>query len=365
MKGQQINTKTLKARLKLPDYEKLFKALNIPVYSKGYKYWSLYTGCHNKNSLKGSPKLLFYFDTGMFQCLTQCSCNMDIITLVQKRLALLSKPCSFYDAIDFIIEITGVEIETVKRISDPKICNWEEGLSKFIRFRSTGSTLQVYDKFILNQLNKSFPKQWLDSGISLETLEKYQIRYYERQQATAIPCFNQTGDMIGIRCRHWNPIEIENGKYRPLSLLDGTSYKFPTQEVFFGINWNWSEIERTGKVMLTESEKAVMWLDSQYHEKNTGLGMYGKNLGLRRRNQLIKLGVNKVIYIADNDWIGKSQEDYDKWEQEIIRFGNQFKGYANVDVVWDNLGLLKSKDNATDNGVEVWERLLENREVLI
>lgn len=362
--NNQINTKTLKAHLKLSDYEKLFKALNIPIYTKGYKYWTLYTACHNRDPYKGSPKLLFYHDTGMFQCLTQCSCSMDIISLTQKRLKLLSKPCAFLDAINFIIETTGLEIDTVKRINKPNLCDWS-GLEKFVRFRSTGSTLEPFDKSILNQLDHSIPQQWLDEGISFETMVKYQIGYYDRLDATTIPCFAQDGSLIGIRCRHWRPDEIEAGKYRPLSLLDGTTFKFPTNNVFFGINWNWGEIERTNTVMLVESEKAVMWLDSLYHENNVALGMYGKNLGLQRRNQLIKLGVNKVIYIPDNDWIGKSQSDFDKWEQDVIRFGNQFKGYANVEVVWDNLGLLKEKENATDDGIDTWNKLLENKEILI
>ena len=194
---------------------------------------------------------------------------------------------------------------------------------------------------------------------------KYQIRYYERSQATAIPCFNRSGELIGIRCRHWRPDEIEQGKYRPLSLLDGTSYKFPTNQVFYGINYNAPEIERTSTAVLVEGEKTVLKFDTIYNEKSVALAMYGKNLGLQRRNQLIKLGVNKIIYVPDNDWIGKSQEDFDYWEQEVIRFGKQFGGYAQVEVVWDNLGLLNPKDNAMDGGKEVWEKLYENREKLI
>lgn len=362
--NNQVNTRALKSRLKLSDYEKIFKALNIPIYTKGHKYWSLYTACHNRDPYKGSPKLLFYFDTGMFQCLTQCSCSFDIISLVQKRFSLLNQPHSFQDALNFIIETAGLEIDTVKRINAPNICDWETGLSKFIRFRSTGSTLEPYDKSILDQLNHSVPQQWLDEGISIDTMAKYQIGYYERNQASTIPCFNRAGELVGIRCRHWLPNEIEIGKYRPLSLLDGTTYKFPTNETLFGINWNWGEIERTKTVMLVESEKAVMWLDSLYNEKNVALGMYGNILGTRQRNQIIKLGVNKVLYIPDNDWIGKDQQAYNKWEQNVIKLGSQFKGYANVEIIWDNLGVLGAKDNATDKGVEIWEKLLSSREKL-
>ena len=361
--NNKFNPKAIKARLTVDDHKKIMKALDIPAYTESSSCITYWSGDKNRDAMKGSPKLVFYKDTKIYMGYT-ASTSYDIISLCQVRLGLLGQPHTFLDAINFIIETTGLEIDAVKRINAPHVCDWS-GLEKFIRFRSTGSTLESYDKSILNQLDHSIPQQWLDEGISLETMVKYQIGYYDRLDATTIPCFNRSGELIGIRCRHWRPEEIEQGKYRPLSLLDGTTFKFPTNQVFFGINWNWGEIERTGAVMIVESEKAVMWLDSLYHEKNVALGMYGKNLGLQRRNQLIKLGVDKVIYIPDNDWIGKTKSDFDRWEQDVIKFGNQFKGYANVDVVWDNLGLLKEKQNATDNGIETWNKLFDNKEVLI
>lgn len=362
--NNKFNPKAIKARLTIDDHKKIMKALDIPAYTESSSCITYWSGDKNKDAYKGSPKLVFYKDTKIYMGYT-ASTSYDIISLCQVRLGLLCQPHTFIDAINFIIQTVGLEIETVKRIDKPNICDWQSGLEKFVRFRSTGSTLEPYDKSILDQLDHSVPQQWLDEGISLETMVKYQIGYYDRLDATTIPCFNQNGELIGIRCRHWRPNEIEEGKYRPLCLLDGTSYKFPTNNVFYGINWNWGEIERTGHVILVESEKAVMWLDSLYHEQNVALGMYGKNLGLQRRNQLIKLGVNKVIYIPDNDWIGKTKSDFDKWEQDVIKFGNQFKGYANVEVVWDNLGLLKEKENATDSGIETWNKLFDNKEVLI
>ena len=360
----KIDVKKIKNNLSISDYEKIMSALGIPLYSKNNNYYIYYSGDHHKNFFEHSPKLYFYLDTKIFMSYT-ASCSYDIFSLIQTRLRLIGEPSSFIDSINFIINSLNLNNNQIYRVNKTKhICDWS-GLEKFIRFRSIGSTLEPFDKTILDQLDHSVPQQWIDEGISLETMVKYQIGYYDRLDATTIPCFSQNGELIGIRCRHWRPDEIEAGKYRPLCLLDGTSYKFPTNNVFFGINWNWGEIERTNTAMLVESEKAVMWLDSLYHENNVALGMYGKNLGLQRRNQLIKLGVNKVIYIPDNDWIGKSQSDFDKWEQDVIKFGSQFKGYANVEVVWDNLGLLKEKENATDGGIDTWNKLLENKEVLI
>ena len=95
--------------------------------------------------------------------------------------------------------------------------------------------------------------------------------------------------MVGLRCRHWREDEIEMGKYRPLQLLDGTIYKFNSNDILFGMNYNRFAIEEAKTVWLVESEKAVMKLDTYYGEKSCALGMFGKNLGLKRRNQILKL----------------------------------------------------------------------------
>lgn len=358
----QINTKLLKSSLSLEDHKSVCKALGIPAFSENSKQIVYFTGDKNVNALNGSPKLYFYKDTGIYIGLTSAT-SYDIISLTQRRLALLKQPSSFIDAINFILSTTGREIDSVQRLTKPHIYDWEASLGKFIRFRRTGTTLTTYDDTILSQLSQSIPQAWLDEGISEDTLVKYQIGYYERLNATTIPCRDKQGNLIGIRCRHWQPNEIEQGKYRPLILLDGvTSFKFPTNEVFFGINYNWPEIERTGKVMLVESEKAVMKLDTIYKEHNVALGMFGSNLGVKRRNELIKLGVNHVVYVPDNDWIGRGDEAYQEWEDKVVRFCKQFDGYAKVEIVWDNLGLLGAKENATDKDEDIWWKLYEARE---
>lgn len=358
----QINTKLLKSSLTLEDHKNICKALGIPAFSENSKQIVYFTGDKHVNPYNGSPKLIFYKDTSIYMGFS-AGMSYDIISLTQRRLSLLKQPSSFIDAINFILSVTGKEIDSVQRLTKTHVYDWQTDLEKFIRFRRTGTTLITYDDTILSQLGQSIPQAWLDEGISEDTLVKYQIGYYERLNATTIPCRDKQGNLIGIRCRHWQPDEIEQGKYRPLLLLDGvTSFKFPTNEVFFGINYNWPEIERTGKAVLVESEKAVMKLDTIYKEHNVALGMFGSNLGVKRRNELIKLGVNHVVYVPDNDWIGLGDEAYQEWEDKVLRFCKQFDGYAKVEIVWDNLGLLGEKENATDKDEDTWWQLYEARE---
>ena len=196
-------------------------------------------------------------------------------------------------------------------------------------------------------------------------MEKYGIGYYERTQSTTIPCFNAEGELIGIRVRNWNPEDVEEGrKYIPLMLLDGTTFKFPTNNVFFGINWNAPEISRTGHVILVEGEKSVLKADTWWGEKSNVLALYGSQIGAIRRNQLIKLGVNHVTLALDSDYHEFGDADYDKFEQKMLNLGKMFKGYAEVDIVYNNIGLDAYKCSPFDFDEATWNKLWENREYI-
>ena len=361
----KVDVKKLKKMLTLSHYDTILRELGIPIFSKSNTEWRCFSGDRHKNPYDGSPSLIFYPDTKIFQGYS-AGRAYDAISLVQTRLNLLGQTCSFLDACNWILEKTGLDpTKIAKPLTNTHVCDWS-GLEKFVRFRSTGSTLEPYDKSILDQLNHSVPQQWLDEGISIDTMTKYQIGYYERNQATTIPCFNRAGELVGIRCRHWLPNEIEIGKYRPLSLLDGTTYKFPTNNVFFGINWNWSEIERVGHVILVEGEKSVLKADSWWGEKSNVLALYGSNLGLQRRNQLIKLGVNHVTIAIDSDFHKIGDEEYDKFEKKVLALARLFKGYATVDVIYNNIELSNAyKASPFDFNESTYNLMWDNREVVI
>ena len=162
----------------------------------------------------------------------------------------------FLNAVNFILSKTGLDKSAISRINPKKnTYDWEKDFSKF-RFKNGASQLPIYDKSILDQLDKAIPAQWLDEGISPETLIKYQIGYYPRTSATTIPMFGNEGELHGIRVREWNPETIESyGKYHPLTLLDGTIYKFPTNAILYGLNYNWPNMNKLVKCGYVKAKK--------------------------------------------------------------------------------------------------------------
>lgn len=359
----KIDVKKLKRALTLAHYDMIIQRLGIPIFSKSNSEWRLWTGDKNVNPLEGSPKLIFYPDSHIFMGYT-AGRSYDIISLVQTRLALLKQPCSFLDACQFILDITNINPDSINRVKkEGHVYDWSN-LERFIKVRKYGNQLSEYNRNIIDTLPPLYPQAWIDEGISEETMDKYQIRYYERCNQTVIPCFDDEARLVGVRVRNWDKDRVEQAKYMPLVTLDGQCYKFNTNQVFYGINYNKPEIERTGKVIIVESEKAVMKLDTYMGRHNIALGMYGSNLGIQRRNQLLKMGVNTVSYVVDNDFIGQDDEFFEQWREKIRHFIKLWDGFCRVEIVWDNLGLLGPKENATDRTKEVWEQLWENREII-
>lgn len=359
----RVDVKKLKKMLTLSHYDTILRELGIPIFSKSNTEWRCFSGDRHKNPYDGSPSLIFYPDTKIFQGYS-AGRAYDAIALVQTRLNLLGQTCSFLDACNWILEKTSLDpTKITKPLTNSHVYDWSE-LERFVRVRKYGNQLPEYDRNIIDTLPPLYPQAWIDEGISEETMAKYQIRYYERCNQTVIPCFDDEARLIGVRVRNWDKDRVEQTKYMPLITLDGQCYKFNTNQVFYGINYNKPEIERTGKVIIVESEKAVMKLDTYMGRHNIALGMYGSNLGLQRRNQLIKMGVNTVSYVVDNDFIGQDDEFFEQWREKIQHFIKLWDGFCRIEIVWDNLGLLGPKENATDRTKEVWEQLWENREII-
>ena len=359
----KIDVKKLKKSLPLAHHKQIMQALGIPAYSENKEQIIYFSGDKNKDALKGSPKLYFYKDSQIYFGYTS-SRSYDIISLVQTRLSILKQPCSFLDACQFILDTTNINPDSISRVKkEGHVYDWSN-LERFIKVRKYGNQLSEYNRNIIDTLPPLYPQAWIDEGISEETMDKYQIRYYERCNQTVIPCFDDEARLVGVRVRNWDKDRVEQAKYMPLVTLDGQCYKFNTNQVFYGINYNKPEIERTGKVIIVESEKAVMKLDTYMGRHNIALGMYGSNLGIQRRNQLLKMGVNTVSYVVDNDFIGQDDEFFEQWREKIRHFIKLWDGFCRVEIVWDNLGLLGPKENATDRTKEVWEQLWENREII-
>lgn len=352
-------------RMTLDDYEIIMRRLGANKHGDRYN-----TICHNING--GGYNLAFNKETRSFCCFSECSCSYSLLSLIKKRRELLGEPCSTYQSLKWLCNELGIEFnfkEEVKQVNT-NIYKWQNSLLKYTKNKNKNIELRVYNKKILNYFPKIYHTDWIDYGISEEVLDKYNIGWYNYKQQITIPCYRQNGDLIGIRIRNMNP-EIDI-KYIPLQLLDGTEFNFPTNEVFYGENFNWTNVQRTKSVILVESEKTVMKYESWYGAKNNiCLGLYGSVLSNAKLKKLLSWNCETFYICLDSDFesIEYSNNDgkmtsYEKFEKKVMNIYNKLKPYAkSVYVIYNNLGFENCyKYSITDYTREQFEKIWNNKE---
>lgn len=317
------------------------------------------TCCHNLEG--GSPKLYYYKDSKLFHCFTECGDTFDIFTLLQRMYKLRGQDISLKEAI-LVCDLN---------IDEPLNTNTHDNCSEDIRYmqvlnrgKAAPLTFKTYDPAILNKYSFDYIglMPWIKEGISIETLQKFNIKYDEKHNAIIIPNFNLKGDLIGLRARFFNEEDIAKGKYRPV-YEDGILYNHPTGMTFYGIYENQEAIRHKHIVVIFEGEKSVLAYNSIYGNNNgVGLATLGQNITRNHIQNLLALGVSDVILAYDTDY-----EDYKQLqevEQKYIEKAKILAPYFNVSILMDYEFLLPYKSSPIDGGRDNFEKILKNRRII-
>lgn len=362
--------------LTLDDYETLFCELGgySVIKSQSEIEWKMYTMCHNIEPLEGSIKLYFYPYDRKIVCYTKCSCSMDIIELVKKRFELVGEPKTLVQSVKWICNTCGIpfKFKDDKILPKKNIYNWKSKLSKYNKKgKMYTEELTQIDSNILRYFEPIYHDSWIKDNISIETMSKYEIGYYSYRDAITIPCYDDEGRLIGIRGRFLNP-ECE-AKYKPIRMLNGREFKFPTGMVLYGYYQNKEAIKKHKTCVLIEAEKSVLQGDSYFGDENITVGLFGKAMSEEKRDLILKLGVNEVCIAIDFDYskVGEYDEygnyqfteDFKSFEKNLYRIGEFFKGFVKVTALI-SYGGHKIHDSPTDNGKEFYLKLYKEREEL-
>lgn len=328
------------------------------------------TICHN-GAGHGSRKLWFYPETKSFYCWSECH-GLTLFDLVMKVKGFVN----FKDAFNFVCQFKGV---SAYHDSGHRGFYKEEFVNEDLEFLNhhletniiQDVDLKIYDDSILDLFHKCYPANWQQEGINEETAEKFDIRYCFSRNAAIIPYRDMNNNLIGIRQRNFNQLQVEAGrKYIPAT-IEKRNYSYPSSQVLYGLYENQEAIRKTKEVVLVEGEKSVMLYDSYYCDRSVALGMGGSSFSLYQRELLLQLGVERVVICLDKDYRmemlkDKSSEDY-KAYMGLIRRLKKMIGllapYLQVAVVMcfdDRLGY---KDSPLDRGKEVYESLLKEAEI--
>lgn len=312
----------------LDDYDIIIRDLGGVIKNRTSEYWTINTICHNVDG--GGYNLTFYTEDRVFYCFSECNCSYNLLTLAKQRFKLLDNEKTTTQTLKYICDRLGIEFNfsVEERKENKNLFNWKAQLFKYTQKQENFKQEKIYDKSILNYFNDIYDESWINEGISIETLEKYHIKYYDRLNQIVIPCYNNIGNLIGIRIRNMNPQKAEiEGKYKPIEMLNGDIYKFPTNDYFYGINYNESEIRKRKTCVLVESEKAVMKSDTWFGNNSICLGMYGHNLNRKRLKQLINLNLSDLIICLDWDYHDIGDKEYDRYVDNVNKIFDMCQPY--------------------------------------
>ena len=305
--------------------------------------------CHGGENYK----LYYYKNTKSFYCYSGCGAIRDIFDLIKQSLNI-----SFEESVKYVIDELGLNTKVARR-GFPKKRNTikQQSLNDIVL-----ETLPPIEKQYLYYAYPDIPViQWLKDNISKQAMKTFNIRYCTKSNSAIIPHFNIKNETVGVRVRAFNQEEIENyGKYHPL-YYGGEGYAHPLGKNLYGIHKTKEAIKKYKKVVIGESEKFVLQMETYYKENNISVAICGSTFSKFQAKMLLDLGVEEFIFALD--------KEYETIEDEIVYLKKIYKkvkilldNNIKVTLIWDEInGLLGYKDSPTDKGKTAYEKLVKNR----
>ena len=319
--------------------------------NNGYMFNSI---CHN-HAGEGKYKLMYYSDSKSFFCFSNCGFIGSVFDLVSKVLDY-----DFLTSFKYVCSFFNINYSSnFNEYKDVRVDN--SFINKF-KDKKEEILLKEYDEEVLNNFNHLYHHTWIEDNITRETMIKFGIRYDILNNRIIIPHYNIEKKLIGIRCRNLNEEEVATGrKYMPIT-INKILYNYPTHANLFGLHINKEAIKKYKRVIIVESEKAVMQLYSFYGTECIAVACSGSFISLYQIQLLKSLGVETVILALDKEFSVIGEEDEINYRKKIKKsFVDKMAVYFNLQIIWDFDGRLDKKDSPTDKGKLIFEELLKDR----
>ncbi len=347
-----IDIAAIKAQITDDDIIALMDSMGIPLVSANSQYQLYPSACHHSDWERHKNKLYYYVQSQRWHCYS-CGGDWDTIGLVQHL-----RKCTFNQAVDYICSTLGISATEVVQndMRDP----WQRDLRRWLPNADYDepTELTAYDPAILSAFDHLYPTEWLDYGITRDSMDKFGIGWYARQACISIPVV-QNGQLVGVRGRYTRQQDVDKGKYRPIAMLDGTVLKFSTNQCLYGLDQNKSAIEKCRQVLLFESEKSVLKADSW--NIHNALAVFGSNISKRHIEMLLELGVNDVVLCMDSDYRQVGDDDFQFFVAKMRKLAGKLRGYFNVSIIYNNQGYDGYKYSPVDFDRWQFDKLYESR----
>lgn len=357
----------LKNMLTVDDIRNLLvNHMNAIISSEDENKWISDTVCHHGDS----QKLYFFKDSKQFHCYTNCG-QLDILGVVMGYKGYESD--ELQKAINWIVINLNLKPKRGEFGKKEMISDWNF-INQFKTSKKSSETrkgwedvkLEEYDDSILKIFQKLYSIEWIEEGISIESMKKYNILYCAHQAKIIIPHYDINNRLVGIRGRALDKIEIENfGKYSPFSTGVGShkiTYSHPLGKNLYGLNMNKNIIRKKRKIMLVEAEKSVLQCETMFPNENFTVALCGSNLSNYQKRMILESGAQEVIIALDKQFQGVYSKECKEWANHIRnKIASKLAPYLKVSILWDRQGLLPYKASPTDCGIDTLLKLMDDK----
>lgn len=351
-----LNAQDVKLKLTEIHIIKILEKLGAIIFQNTDIYINSTTVCHHGTS----SKLYYYKESQQFHCYTDCGDNFDILELICR-----SKRISLREAINWICVLFNFDSNDYGfgKSGSHLINDWDF-INTLPKKKKKVELIKkdYYDKRILNIFQNIFCKEWIDEGISIDSMLKFGIKYSTLQQKIIIPHYSINDELIGIRGRTMLEDDLIYGKYMPYT-HNKVTYAHPLSQNLYGLNINKNNIIKKKKIMIVESEKSVLQCDTMFGEDNFTVALCGSGaISDFQKNLILSLGVNEVIIGLDKQYKTIDDEEEKYWSKHIRKkIIAPIAPYVRVSVLYDTEDLLDYKMSPSDNGLETLLKLMDNK----
>ncbi len=308
-----------------------------------------------------SWKLYYYTDSKTFHCFTRGE-SCDIFEIVRRAKGF----DEFIEAYRFVIDYFHIKDDGSSADPTPLTDDWNifQTIADFKKKTDeVKGNAPIQENLLEYFYPLAAPEEWQKDHISPAVMRYYGIRVDSALHKIIIPHRDIDGNLIGIRGRTYDPFELAEGKkYMPV-FIQGDMYNHMLGKNLFGLYENKETIRRTKKVLIVESEKAVMQCASYYGVDNCYcVATCGSSLSQDQINLIIRLGLTEVILGYDREFEGGlGDPDTEAYEQKLLKTIKPLTLYFNTYIIMDYNHLTGYKDSPTDCGKEILEKLMQQK----
>lgn len=320
----------------------------IHSYSKEYRFSTPLHKKANSTAIKKNEYL---------KVITYAEDNKDVSSKKNKKagdiftLIMDIKGISFNKSIRYIHKLLGLKYTGIK-IKDNSENNKKIDILKIFKNVCKSENNDYFEpiKVIEEDITQEYIRcpyiGWVREGILPNTQYKFGIGYSSKTNRIVIPhrywcgADNEYVGLIGrTLLKNYDMFDIP--KYFPL-------HKYSKSQNLYGLQENYSYIQKAGYVTVFEAEKSTLKRDSK--KDNTAVSLLCHDVSLEQAKILISLDVDIIIAL-----------DKDVDINSIRKACEMFYGIRTVYYIYDEYGLLKPKESPADAHEKIYKVLFNRK----